>query len=137
MSRLDLGPNFLFDSDYSTTEKKTGATWIDGKPIYRKVITGTFTPSSSNIGKETTVNIDNSITITDCTLVKMEGYMLGGNGTNVLYLGHSYYSSNGSIVLSSSLNLASYLNIQYYITSLPAWFSGTVSYTVIVYYVKN
>lgn len=43
----------LFDSDgkvvgyqnkqnnsYSTTEALTGETWIDGKPIYRKVITG-------------------------------------------------------------------------------------------------
>lgn len=28
--------------DYSTTEIDTGKTWIDGKPIYRKVITGTL-----------------------------------------------------------------------------------------------
>ena len=29
-------------NDYSTTEVDTGKTWIDGKPIYRKVITGTL-----------------------------------------------------------------------------------------------
>lgn len=27
---------------YSTTEQKTGGTWIDGKPIYRKVLQETF-----------------------------------------------------------------------------------------------
>lgn len=33
---------------YSTEEVKTGDTWIDGKPIYRKVIIGTTTISSGN-----------------------------------------------------------------------------------------
>ena len=28
----------LNNPNYSTTEQKTGGTWIDGKPIYRKVI---------------------------------------------------------------------------------------------------
>lgn len=28
---------------YSTTEVKTGDVWIDGKPIYRRVVTGTST----------------------------------------------------------------------------------------------
>lgn len=40
MSTLNLGKdNLILDSDYSTEEKPTGATWIDGKPIYRKVLT--------------------------------------------------------------------------------------------------
>ena len=30
----------LNNPNYSTTEQKTGGTWIDGKPIYRKVLTG-------------------------------------------------------------------------------------------------
>lgn len=34
-------------STYSTTEQVVG-TWIDGKPLYRKVYTGTITPSSSS-----------------------------------------------------------------------------------------
>ena len=37
---------------YSTSEKKIG-TWIDGKPIYRKVITGTTPSNNSQI---TTIN---------------------------------------------------------------------------------
>lgn len=38
MSRLNLGDSLILDTDYSTSEVKTGATWIDGKPLYRKVI---------------------------------------------------------------------------------------------------
>ena len=34
---------------YSTEEVKTGETWIDGKPIYRKVITGTLTNAGINV----------------------------------------------------------------------------------------
>ncbi len=41
----------LFEScagcDYSTTEQKTGAHWIDGKPIYRKVIDWGDMPSNT------------------------------------------------------------------------------------------
>ncbi len=41
MSKLNLGTSLILDTDYSTSEVKTGATWINGKPIYRKVITFT------------------------------------------------------------------------------------------------
>jgi len=34
--------------DYSTSETNTGKKWIDGRPIYRKVIIGTTTISSGN-----------------------------------------------------------------------------------------
>ena len=34
---------------YSTTEQKTGGVWIDGKPIYRKVISNTLPNSGGNI----------------------------------------------------------------------------------------
>lgn len=33
---------------YSTTETKTNKVWIDNKPIYRRVITGTYPASSIN-----------------------------------------------------------------------------------------
>lgn len=32
---------------YSTTEQLTGGTWVDGKPIYRRVITGTWADDGS------------------------------------------------------------------------------------------
>lgn len=48
MSQLYVEADLLFDTDYSTSEVKTGATWIDGKPIYRKVI------DTTTIGKNKT-----------------------------------------------------------------------------------
>lgn len=67
---------------YSTTETFTGSYWIDGKPIYRKVITNSWGSSGgtsiTNIDI-TTLNID--------SLIKGEGIMLGNNGT----FGKGYY----------------------------------------------
>lgn len=34
---------------YSTTETDTGKKWIDGKPIYRKVYSGTYTVSEQGL----------------------------------------------------------------------------------------
>lgn len=33
-----VGDDYIDPASYSTTEHKTGGTWIDGKPLYRKVI---------------------------------------------------------------------------------------------------
>ena len=59
---------------YSTDETFTGKYWIDGKPIYRKVITGT-TPSTSTYGS-TTVGISNLDTMTSILGVidRSDGY---------------------------------------------------------------
>ena len=52
---------------YSTTETLTGGTWIDGKPIYRRVIQGNFNPNpteaafSYNILTKGTVSSLNNI----------------------------------------------------------------------------
>lgn len=40
--------NALFNS-YSTNEIKTGGTWIDGKPIYRKVFSGSISTIVTHI----------------------------------------------------------------------------------------
>ena len=59
-------------STYSTEEVKTGETWIDGKPIYRKVITGTlnkagssFIASLSTLNYETIIKLDVVVQNTD------------------------------------------------------------------------
>ena len=64
MSRLNLGDSLILDTDYSTSEVKTGATWIDGKPIYRKVFTGTspsangyFTSNTGITNGDTCINV--------------------------------------------------------------------------------
>lgn len=45
----------LNNPNYSTTEQKTGGTWIDGKPIYRQAI-NIVTSSSSASATETIIN---------------------------------------------------------------------------------
>ena len=63
---LPIGTIVTYDGDtvpsgyeevnsYSTTEVKTGDTWIDGKPIYRKVITAQM----ATAGGTTTINLAN------------------------------------------------------------------------------
>lgn len=49
MSNLNLGDTNIFNNNYSKTEVKTGATWIDGKPVYRKVVEFT-TPTTAGAG---------------------------------------------------------------------------------------
>lgn len=50
MSKIIIGGHKVTaQADYSTTETKTGEYWIDGKPIYRKVIPFTSTSGSSNV----------------------------------------------------------------------------------------
>lgn len=49
MSTLNLGDSLILDSDYSESEVKTGATWIDGKPIYQKTfVSSTISPTITN-----------------------------------------------------------------------------------------
>lgn len=55
------------NADYSTNEVDTGATWIDGSHIYRKVITGTATNSINEM-------VAHGITSLDC-LIKVYGYL--------------------------------------------------------------
>lgn len=43
--------------NYSTDEVKTGATWIDGKPIYRKVFTGLTRSSAAGQWIDTGANV--------------------------------------------------------------------------------
>lgn len=60
-------------ADYSTSEVNTGQKWIDGKPIYRKVI-----PFTSMNFSKLTVNvqiIDSSITKQNATLIKYSGQL--------------------------------------------------------------
>ena len=52
---------------YSTTEHKTGKKWIDGKPIYRKVVECGALPNS------TSKNVATGIDFTVCNVIKIEG----------------------------------------------------------------
>lgn len=65
-------------SDYSTEEKVIG-TWVDGKPIYRRVFTGTLE------NKDTT-NVTNGLRANNCEIIKAYGVI--GDNTNVIPIGH-------------------------------------------------
>lgn len=58
---------------YSTEETLTGKTWIDGKPIYRKVIQGTVIPVNGTTAIENVSRI-----------IKQEGYL---KDNNIWYIG--------------------------------------------------
>lgn len=66
---------------YSTIETKVG-TWIDGKPIYRKVITGTVTTYVDS-GTRRTFAISDDISFID-RLIDMRGNYTINNGTSTI-----------------------------------------------------
>lgn len=82
---------------YSTDEVKTNKVWIDGKPIYRKVITQTITtPSSENIISDFDTSLIN-------TMISFYGSIKQTSGTQAPI---SYYDSenDGAFVYMSKLH---------------------------------
>ena len=65
---------------YSTTEQWTGDYWIDGKPIYRKVIATTF-PNSSKL-----LPIGESVD----TIVSLRGIKVAQNGEHYMFMGNGF-----------------------------------------------
>ena len=55
-------------NSYSTQEVKTGGTWIDGKPIYRKVIDFGSLPNA------TTKNVNTGLDFSICNVIKFEAF---------------------------------------------------------------
>ncbi len=68
-TNMTLGDTAYKDT-YSTTETKTNKIWIDGRPIYRKVITGNLSQAQWNHG------------ITFDTIVSIEGIFINANSGN-------------------------------------------------------
>ena len=98
-------------NDYSTEEVKTGETWIDGKPIYRKVVTGTINATGNN-QVILTGNID--------SLIDYSGYISDPAENLKLIIGKSTYIDGGSsriIQISNSLYMGyanNYHNLGFY-----------------------
>jgi hypothetical protein len=99
------------DTDYSTEEKIVG-TWIDGKPLYQKTVTGS---SGTNI------NINLNINNADIVIIKTAGIILSTGE----YIPHGAYT-NASNYLSFFISAnktqcgirssESYGNATYYVT---------------------
>lgn len=101
MSNLSFGNTNIFNSNYSTSETKTGAIWIDGKPIYNRVVNFTSTAGSYSLDVSA-LKID--------TLVRSSVFIKNVNGNYCIgsYLNQSndqfnYYltTSKASIILRS------------------------------------
>lgn len=98
----------LLEEKYSTTETKTNQVWIDGKPIYRKVITGAW-PSSNVLNWTRVPNFEGNI-----RLLKVYGIQeaLSGYDRNDI---PRYESSSNFVVFAEiqgtlSYRLAGYTN---------------------------
>jgi hypothetical protein len=101
---------------YSTTEQLTGGKWIDGRPIYRRVISGSWT-SGQSITVPFSMADNNVREFTKINLFIKAGsggsYMSGYYQSSNDYLNYYYGNNNFFIRRGSS---APPLNITYYFT---------------------
>jgi hypothetical protein len=75
----------VINTAYSTTEIDTGKTWIDGKPIYKRVFSGNITQAA---------NTNNVVTLVASgieSIVLSEGYFVAGLNIK-MKVGGSYYN---------------------------------------------
>ena len=88
---------------YSTTEQKTGGYWIDGKPIYRKVV-------SSKLPNNTTKTIAHSISNIS-QITKLSG-LLNINSNNTLFVALGLEDSNDKYTYYTvdKTNIVAYTN---------------------------
>lgn len=101
MSTLNLGDSLILDTDYSTTEKKTGATWIDGKPIYNKVIT--FTSIAGSYGLDVSALKIDTLVSNSILIQNVNGNYCIGSYMNQSNDQFNYYltTSKTAIILRS------------------------------------
>jgi hypothetical protein len=111
---------------YSATETDTGRVWVDGSPIYRKVLRGqvTITLSSSN-------TIAHGITLTNTMqIISVNGGLkIGSTATGNQMQPLHYHESGGNFLYYTGADL----------TNLTFWASfawGSTHYEIILEYVK-
>ncbi len=83
------------EASYSINEVNTGQTWIDGKPIYRKVVTKTTT------SKETIINISDI----PFDYLKMDGRLILNPGTNNEYKVEPFYKNDSDYARAPFINI--------------------------------
>lgn len=92
----------LYEKDvYSTEEVKTNKVWIDGKPIYRRVMISTFGLPAG--GRKTLTlsdfGVNNVETPISSTIISSDGGYLGVRDVNILT---SFKTTALDIVITSS-----------------------------------
>ncbi|HCD46245.1 MAG TPA: hypothetical protein DEQ64_21495 [Lachnoclostridium sp.] len=111
---------------YSTEETVCGK-WIDGKPIYRKVITGTLANESGNgfvFANVSDLKIDR--------VINLYGNMIQNNGEVQVMLQTSF-GSFGAVSMYYGIKTG---NISYYFLNNNGQYSGCTAYVVIEYIKK-
>lgn len=114
-------------NNYSTSETFTGKHWVNGKPIYRRVIKGT-TYSTGSISYYADILFDLE------TLTHSEGYITR-TGENPMPINTVIWNGNNDLVASSrleSLNSPS-SGVRLLATKDKTW----VSYSIILEYTKT
>ena len=81
---------------YSTEETPTGYYWIDGKPIYRKVLTGLHFGNTVTTWTDSGVRLSNVSTLVNCkpmrqrtrAIISSFDFQLGTSGDTLYYWGN-------------------------------------------------
>ena len=99
--------------NYSTTEKNTGMTWIDGKPIYRKTIDVGTLPNASV--KRVNINVSTLKNVLDIRGVAWLSIGLTiplpyVNPSNSVYQVEVYVNENKQVVIQTGDNKSNYTN---------------------------
>lgn len=113
--------------DFSTTEKKVG-TWINGKPVYRKVVQGT-TPNSDDATNFSWVdNLD--------TVIGIEGWIMYG-GAYQFFIGRSQPMSIDDSAVSQITRIAVTPSKQFQFMSGTNGLLKNQPFTVVLTYTKT
>ena len=119
-------PSDIKETAYSTSEVFTGDYWIDGKPIYRKVFTGT-TPSEASVYRIGTIaNFGELVTA---------HFLLHGNNfyaDGAIYSGSTYTPLDIGYVLENNGNNNAEIIYKSY---APAYFNKPIK--AIIEYTKT
>lgn len=110
---------------YSTTETKTNKVWIDGKPIYRKVLVDTYSTAGSSAFTKS-IDVGSSID----TMISYDGiyYETGGSLINCInklgtmttsganYQSSFYYHKGSNVIVISMGGKSSAQTVQFVVT---------------------
>lgn len=119
------------ETDYSTTEKIVG-TWIDGKPIYQKTITGTLAKTSTQ-GTEVSTDVSTGVSVDK--YVDANGWAY--NSSTGTFQKFNLFNNNDSIGLRMTCNNNLHSSKANKVVLANSWFTVDTTYYLTVQYTKT